>query len=460
MLTREVDVVVLGVGSAGSRAARVAAEAGARTVAIEAGARLGGLCILRGCMPTKTLLETAHRLFDIGEAGRFGIRAERPTLDFAAMMERTHQLVARFQRAKVASIESGPYELVRGAPRFVSTKAVEVEDTRFVAKAFVIATGSKPHPLPHEFDVRVLTSDDVFELEAPPKRVAVIGGGAVGVELATWFARIGTTTSLVNRSALLHRSDPELGRELARALEHEMDLLVPAEIVAARPDGDESIVTFADPQGGLHERRVDFVLNATGRVPDFDGLDIERLAPDFESDRRPLVDATFRTALPHVFLAGDVSGVHGILHEANREGEVAGRNAARVAGRLDGPLESLDERVPKMSVIFSDPPYATVGLSPSDCDRHGIPYRAADKRFAEQGRGIVHGAQFGAMRLVVHAEDRRVLGCQILGPRADDLIHVPAAMMSMQGTVDDLYRVPWYHPTLAEAFVEVCRALR
>ncbi len=474
---REVDVLVLGVGSAGSRAARAAREAGASTVAVEAGDELGGLCILRGCMPTKTLLETAHRVAEIRDARRFAIEVGAPHVDFEALMERTRALVARFQRAKVASITGGGFELVRGTPRFVSRNEVEVDGQRYRARAIVIATGSKTREIAGCHDARVLTSDDVFALSEAPGRVVVLGAGAVGLELATFLARMGTRVTLVNRSPIFGHQDEVFGRELRDALVEEMEVLVPARFVEARRDGSETLVrieiTSVEHAGAASssaasktiERPCDFVLNATGRVPSFDGLDVEAAGLAVE-DGRIAVDAFLRAGgeASTTLLAGDASDLHGILHEANREGEVAGRNAARLAGRLDGTLETLDPRVPAMSVVFSDPVYASVGLTPQDCERRGLRYRMAQKRFPEQGRGIVQGARFGGLRIVAALDSdnggRRLLGAQILGARADDLIHIPAAILTMGGSVDDLHRVPWYHPTLAEAFIEVTRALR
>ncbi|RMG07625.1 MAG: FAD-dependent oxidoreductase [Planctomycetota bacterium] len=454
-MSERYDVIVLGVGTAGSRAAATAARAGARVLAIEAGAELGGLCILRGCMPTKTLLETAHRLHEIRDAARFGIAAPPPRLDFGAMMRRTRRLVRRFQRAKVASIEGAGYELRRARARLLDPHTVEVEGERCAAKAIVLATGSRPRPLPFpvEEGTPVLTSDDLFALRAAPRRALVVGAGAVGLEFAQWLARCGSQVVLANRSPLLRRWDPELGQELARALGEELTVAAPlafeeisSEALRAR-DGLGREVRY--PVG-------DFVLNAVGRVPDLGGLGLEALGLD---PTAPSFDEHLRLGgLSHVFVAGDATGTRALLHEANREGAVAGANAALVA-RGEAPREVLDPTVPPLMVIFTDPPFACVGRTPQACEAEGIPYAVATKRFPQQGRGIVVGARHGLVRLLAEPGGGKLLGCQILGPRADDLIHVPAAVLTLGGTAGDLYRTPWYHPTLAEAFIEVARSL-
>ncbi len=454
------DVIVIGVGTAGSRAARAAHEAGARVLAIEGGERLGGLCILRGCMPTKTMLESAHRLSEARDGARFGLRGgEGVTLDFAAHLERTRGLVERFARAKVSSIESGGYELRMGRPRFRGPNELELDGERLTARAFVIATGSRTSPLPWAVPrgVRVLDSDDLFELEAPPARTIVFGAGAVGLEFAQWLARVGSRVTLVNRSALLSRSDPEAGSELCQALLEELDVLAPAEPEHFEAQRDGSvIVRVRDAKGAEHRVHADALLNATGRVPDVEGLALEALG--FGSDASPTGDDAMRTTLPHVFVAGDVAPDRPrILHEANVEGAIAGRNAARVALGTAGELERYPADLPRMEVIFTDPPFATVGATPVALrERRGV--RSATKRFPEQGRGIVMGARHGFVRFSADDEGR-LLGAQILGPRADDLIHLPGLAIRLGLRAEDLIAGPWYHPTLSEALLDVVRAL-
>jgi pyruvate/2-oxoglutarate dehydrogenase complex dihydrolipoamide dehydrogenase (E3) component len=293
----------------------------------------------------------------------------------------------------------------------------------------------------------------MFTLEAAPKRATVCGGGAVGLEFAQWLARMGTAVTLVIRSQLFHSWDVELGKELIRALSDEMTVLCPAAIQGLE-DGHMT-VKLGD---GTEERFElgEILLNATGRLPALDGLDLAAVGLDPKD--LGIDGARFQTKVPHVFIAGDATGDRAILHEANLEGEVAGRNAARVAsGSSD--LVTYDPDNPPLMAIFSDPPAASLGLSPQHCEAQGIAYESAIKHFPQQGRGIVVGAKYGFVRLVAEPNAGRILGCQMLGPRADDMIHIPAAVMRLGGTVAQMRNVPWYHPTLAEAFIEVTREL-
>ncbi len=461
------DVIVIGCGTAGSKAAATAHQLGARVLAVDGAQELGGLCILRGCMPTKTLLETAHRLHEIRDAARFGIRVGEPELDFAAHMERMRQLVARFQRAKVGSIERGGYELVRSYVQFVDPHTIEgtsgeLRGRRLTAKAFVVAVGSRVRafPIPYPEGVRLVDSDAMFQLEAAPESALVVGAGAVGLEFAQWLARCGTRVILASRSPLLHKLDHLMGEELTRALSREMELCVPAvpTRIEAAPGG-RARVTCRREDGGEAVHEVELILNATGRTPAFEGLNLAATGAEFDPDA---VDLSFRlqSTAPHLFVAGDATGGREILHEANLEGAVAGRNAAHVAlGGDAGELALYDEETPALEVIFTDPPVANVGSPPQELAASGVSFVEAVKRYPEQGRGIVMGAEFGMVRIVAEPGGGKLLGCQILGPRADDLIHIPATVIRMGGTVRDLYATPWYHPTLAEAFIEVCREL-
>ncbi len=220
------DVIVLGGGSAGTSAGRAAAMAGARTVVVNDG-ELGGLCILRGCMPTKAMLASAHVLHEAGRTEAFGVDLEgRVVPRFDRIMARKDRLVERFKRAKIAGIESQDYELLQGRASFEPGGGVAVNGRTLTARRYVIATGSAPlaPPVPGLEDVQYLTSDDVMKLETAPASLVVYGAGPIGLELAQFFARIGTDVLLVARSPLLHHYDLDCGAELARSLSSESHL--------------------------------------------------------------------------------------------------------------------------------------------------------------------------------------------------------------------------------------------
>lgn len=449
------DVIVLGGGSAGSSAAAAATRAGARTAMINDG-ELGGLCILRGCMPTKTLLATAHAVHEANHLEPLGARLEgRTVVDFDRVMRRKEEKVARFKRAKVRSVEASDYEVLSGRARFAAGGGVELDGRTLTAGRYVVATGSVPTilPIPGIDEVPMLTSDDVMRLTSQPRSLLVQGAGPIGLELAQFFARIGTEVLLVNRSPLLSRYDPSCGVELTRAFEEEarFDLVVPGCLEELRKDGDGLVARISNG-GTIREHRADALLMAAGRHAELEdlGLDHVGLSP---ADRCLEHDDAMRTANPDVYVAGDATGRDQILHVANEEGCVAGHNAA--VGR---PERHVDRSL-LMQVFFTDPPYAQVGMTEAQAREAGRDVVVGEACFPETGRAITMETRHGRWRLFADRADGEILGSAILGPRADDLVHLVTLMMRYGTKADEIPGLPWYHPTLSEVLLDVSRAV-
>ncbi len=447
------DVIVLGGGSVGSAAAAAASEAGARTAMINDG-ELGGLCLLRGCMPTKTMLASANAIHHANHLQPFGARLEgRAVADFARIMQRKDDVVARFQRAKIRSIEESGYEVIDARARFAQGGGLDLGHGKtLTAKRYVIATGSTPFslPLPGIDEVPVLNSDDVMQLRQQPRALLVLGAGATGLELAQFFARIGTEVLLVNRSPLLSHHDLDCGAELTRVLvdEPRMKLAVPGGIEQLRKDGAGLLAVIRDADG-RREFRADALLMAVGRRADLDGLGLQHVGLQLVDGRLEHYDA-MRTTHPDIYLAGDATGTNQILHIANEEGRTAGHNAAV------GKRERRIERERLMHVIFTDPPYAQVGLTADQATGNVAQGQA---RFPETGRAITMGVGHGVWKLLADAGTGRILGSCILGPHADDLIHLVSLMIHYGTKVSDIPALPWYHPTLPEVLLDLERDL-
>jgi pyruvate/2-oxoglutarate dehydrogenase complex dihydrolipoamide dehydrogenase (E3) component len=449
------DVIVLGGGSAGTSAARAATLAGARTAMVNDG-ELGGLCILRGCMPTKAMLASAHAAWEAAHTEPFGVRVEgRVTPDFARIMARKDALVARFQRAKISSIEQQGYEVIDGRAAFAPGGGVEVNGRRLTASRYVIATGSRPSipEIPGIEDVAVLTSDDVMKLASPPSSLIVYGAGVIGLEMSQFFARIGTDVLLVCRSPVMHHLDLECGAELTRALmaEPRLEHAIPATITGLRRQGNRIAATLTE---GARERveRAEAVLMATGRTAAVDDLGLANVGLDPVDGAIPC-DDSMRTAHPDVYVAGDATGTYQILHLANREGQVAGHNAA--VGRAE---KKIDYRL-KMTVIFTDPPLAHVGMTEPEIAASGREIEIGRARFPETGRAITMAVEHGLWKLFVDRTTCEILGSSIVGPRADDLIHLVSTLMHYRGGPEDIGEMPWYHPTLSEVMINLERDL-
>jgi pyruvate/2-oxoglutarate dehydrogenase complex dihydrolipoamide dehydrogenase (E3) component len=448
------DVIVLGGGSAGTSAARAATHAGARTLMINEG-ELGGLCILRGCMPTKAMLASAHAIDETRHLDGFGVRLEgRVVPDFARIMERREAQVRRFQRAKIRSVESQDYEVLFGRAGFAPGGGVDVDGRRLTARSYVIATGSVPAsiPIPGIEDVPVITSDDVMRLESQPGSLIVQGAGPIGLELAQFFARIGTRVMLVNRSPLLSHSDVECGQELRRALVDEpgFELAVPGRIERLRPSGAGLSATVLTERDESIEYEADALLMATGRWAALEDLGLEHVGLQ-PSNGRLEHDDTMRTGNPSIYVAGDATGSYQVLHLSNQEGSIAGHNAAG-----QKPRQQMDYRL-SMAVIFTDPPYATVGLNQTAATRSNRDVVVGRSLFPETGRAITMNARYGLWKLLADPSTGEILGSSILGPRADDLIHLISMAMVHRSTAEEICALPWYHPTLSEVILNVGR---
>jgi pyruvate/2-oxoglutarate dehydrogenase complex dihydrolipoamide dehydrogenase (E3) component len=446
------DVLVLGGGTAGSAAAEAAHQAGARVAMFNDG-ELGGLCILRGCMPTKTLLHAAHLAHQAGHSDTDGIRVKGAEVDFAAVMANKDAKVERFKRAKIDGIEQGGYEVIDARARFTGPDTVEAgsEAYRFTRGA-VITTGSKPSvpPIPGLDDVPYLTSDDVMRLTKRPDSILAMGSGAVGLELCQFLARMGTRVTLVSRRRVFEKIDPVLADEMEKILNSEpgLELIQPVRPVGVSRRAGK--VEFELEDG----RRVaaDALFLATGRSALLEGLGLSEAGVEVR-DGKVVCGDDMQTSNDRIFVAGDATGKEMILHIASQEGHVAGLNAA--SGEC---AERVDRRM-DMRAVFTDPPLAILGLTEPQARKQGRSIITSQILFPETGRAITQDVRHGLCKFVADAERGEILGAQILGPRADDLIHTLAAVLYYRGTAADMLSMPWYHPTLSEVFLSLAREI-
>ncbi len=452
---QDFDVLVLGGGTAGTAAAKAAALSGARTAMFNDG-ELGGLCILRGCMPTKTMLHAAHLRHEAEHHRTPGVAQGVLAADFAAVMRNKDEKVARFKSAKVAGIESGGYEVLEARARFAGADTVEAagKSYRFTRGA-VIAVGStitKPR-IPGLEDVPYWTSDDIMALTSCPESVAVIGSGAIGLELAQFLARMGTRVELISRRPVFTDWGATIAQEVAHALADEPNFTnhAPGAPAAIRKS-DGGVAVQIETKSGEKTIHARHLLVAAGRRTAVDGLDLGLAGVEMDG-RRVKAGPDMRTTNPKIFVAGDATGERLLLHVANWEGAAAGMGAAGVA-----EVAPVERRL-NMSVVFTDPPLATVGLTEEQAQAEGIDTIVAETRFAETGRAITMDVTHGVMRLVATADGGEVLGAQILGPRADDIIHAVSAVMYFHGTAKDMLAMPWYHPTLSEVLLGLAREI-
>ena len=457
------DVLVIGGGSAGTAAARTASQAGARTAMFNEG-ELGGLCILRGCMPTKTLLHSAHLAHHARHPGPSGIEATNPAIDFAQVMRNKAAKVQRFKDAKIQGIERGGYDVIDARARFAGPNRIVAAGRDYTfARGAVIAPGSVPHRphIPGIDSVAAWNSDDVMALTEQPRSVVVIGTGAIGLELAQFFARIGTTVQVVSRRPVSIDYGSLISEEMMRALRDEPNLTLwsPATPHAVRQNADGRIELEIETASEQKVLTADHLLLATGRGAATDDLDLEAAGVERDSRGQIVFDEAMRTSNPRVFAAGDATGRDQILHVANQEGVAAGHNAAHELASGNPEEHKVDRRL-NMEVTFTDPPLANLGETPETARKRGAVPVIATAHFPQTGRAITMDTAHGLWQMSADASSGQILGTQILGPRADDLVHTIAAVMHFRGTPDDLLAMPWYHPTLSEVVLNLARDLR
>lgn len=457
----EYEFVVIGGGSAGTAAAEEAVKLGHRRVLLVNDRELGGLCILAGCMPTKTLLQSAERLQDVYAAGRLGVDAPIVGVRIDAVQQRRRALVERFRGAKERSVAGAGYEVALGRARFesqtvVCITGVDGSERRVSARAFLVATGSRAvrPDVPGLAGTPYWTSQEALEASRVPETLAIVGGGAVALEFATFFAALGTRVTLLARSTLLD-ADERLAEVLAKNLaDVGVSVETGADVTHVAHDGERFAIEWF--QGESRESAsVERLLVATGRVPALEGLGLDAAGVEV-ADGRPVLDEHLCGTNGRVFFAGDATGEHLVLHVANAQARHVARNLARHA--RETRLARWEERVP-LQVVFAHPPFAACGLSAADARAAGLDIVTASRDFVHQGRGIVMDVPPGGgfVELVAERPSSRLLGCRIVGPRADDLVHVVALALHMGASARDLLASSWYHPTLSEVFLDLAR---
>jgi pyruvate/2-oxoglutarate dehydrogenase complex dihydrolipoamide dehydrogenase (E3) component len=445
---RKFDFVVIGGGSAGFNAAGAAAGLG-RSVAIVDGARrLGGLCILRGCMPSKTLIYVADALHQAQSAGTLGLRIPRAAADMKAVQARKRRIIGEFADHRRRQIEDGPFTVFRSQARFIDPRTIELGDGRRIrARHFLIATGSKVAvpPVPGLGDTPFWTSDDVLNLDFRPRSVLVLGCGVVACELAQFLNRIGARVTVIQRSPrILREHSAEASRVLQTAFRDEgIELFTDTRLQRVAHERGRVSATFAHG-GGTVVRRADHCLNALGRNPNTADLGLDAAGVRLHEDGRIAVNRWQQTGVPHIYAAGDCSGPVEIVHVAVEQGILAARHASGVKG-----LKPVDFGM-LMNVVFTDPAVASIGRLERDLDARGTRHLSASHPFNDHGKSILMEAGYGYVKVVAEPARGRILGAEIVGRDAGELIHCFSGPLAMRATVFDLLRAPWYHPTLAE----------
>lgn len=444
--TRQFDVVVIGGGS-GLTAAYFALQDD-KTVALvtDRPEAMGGTCVNFGCIPTKTLIQSAEVMKAIRNAEQFGIGLDQGSVrvDFPAIMRRMRE--ARAENAK------GPRQWVEdamtpfyGRARFVDEKLLEMEDgQRLTGDRIFIAAGARAAvpPINGLEDTGYWTNESVLELGQQPDSLIVIGGGYIGAELGHFFAALETEVTLINGSLPLLNEDEDVGKlftsEFGKAVR-----LVTGRAKCARAGNSRKAVVVEGEDGSTQEVTADEILVATGRRPNTDGLDLDATGIACNESGFIEVDDQLRTSRPDIYAYGDIIGQAMFKHTSSYEGELAYRNS-------QGARQKVSYRA-NPHAVFSDPQIGSVGLTEQECRRRKLDYKVAKKDYAEVAKGKIVGAPPGFAKLIVEEESERILGFHMIGPHAADLIHEVVVAMNASGGRAHLVRDTIHvHPTLPE----------
>ncbi len=442
------DFICIGGGSAGFNAARVAAGLGRKVAVIDGARQLGGLCILKGCMPSKTLLYSAEVLHSAQHASRFGLKVTGARADMKAVHARKKRIIADFAQYREKALEHGKFDLIRAHASFVDPHTLQLSDGRQVrGRYFLIGTGSKVSvpPVPGLATAKFWNSDDVLDLDFVPKSVIVLGGGIVASELTQFLVRMGTKVTLIQRSPNILRDHSEAASTVVQQalVDDGVELFAGTEIKQISHDRSGVTVRFVH-DGRTLTRKAAHGFNALGREPATATLDLALAGVKTRANGQIITNRWQQTSAPHIYAAGDCAGPHEIVHLAIAQGELAARHSAGVK-----KLKPVDYSL-LLNVVFTDPQLATIGTPERELDEQGVKYLSASYPFNDHGKSILMEANYGFVKVLAEPKRGRILGAEIVGKDAGELIHCFSTALAMRATVHDMLRAPWYHPTLAE----------
>ncbi len=442
MQERRVDVAILGSGSAGLYALGQVRSAGKSFVLINGG-QTGTTCARVGCMPSKALIQAAEDYHRLAILERYGVEGqERLTLDTAETLEHVQDLRDTFvERVRSNSTDKMPEErFISGYARFIEPHILEVDGQRIRADKIIIATGSTPI-VPAEWKElgdSIITTDDIFELEELPQSLAVIGLGAIGLELGQSLARLGVDlTGFDILDTIAGISDPEVAQVAIKVIGRELPLHLGAAAEISR-EGEQLRVS-----AGEQTAVVDRVLASLGRRPNLQKLVLENSGLELDERGIPLFNPnTMQCGDSHIFIAGDVNGERQLLHEAGDEGRIAGHNACQQSA------EPFQRKTP-LGIVFCDPNIASVGARWSELDPATTAVGKVD--FAPVGRALIMGRNRGVIRLYADKISGHLLGAEMFCARAENLAHLLAWSIQQKMRVGEMLQMPFYHPVLEEA---------
>nr|WP_315029825.1 dihydrolipoyl dehydrogenase [uncultured Chryseobacterium sp.] len=450
------DIAVIGSGPGGYVAAIRSAQLGYKTVIIEKYDTLGGTCTNVGCIPTKALLDSTHHYFEAQNSfNEHGIKLDSIGLDFSQMYRRKSEVVSKNTDGLNFLMNKNKITRLRGTASFINNSIIKVvnetESIDITAKNYILATGSKPSTIPGvEIDKKkIITSTEALSLKEKPKSMIIIGGGVIGVEMASIFNRIGTRVTILEYADnLIATMDHELGKSLQRILKKEgIDIRLNQAVYKTENSGSDARVFFKDKKGNENELEADYVLVAVGRSPYVKNLGLENTGVQLDHRGFIKVDENNCTSVSNIYAIGDVIGGAMLAHKAEEEGVFV---AETINGQKKHQIHY--NRIP--SVVYTWPEVASVGYTEEYLKNNNIPYNIGKFPFSASARARASMDTDGFAKVLVDPKYGEVLGVHVIGARAADLIAQGVIAQEYEVTAEDMFRISYAHPTYSETLKE------
>jgi dihydrolipoamide dehydrogenase len=444
------EIVVIGAGPGGYAAAFRAADLGKKVVLIDKEAQLGGVCLNKGCIPSKALLHIAKVMTDARNLGDAGIRFTKPRVDLEKVREWKNSVVNQLTSGIAQLAKARKVQTIQGTAQFYNENNLKIEtidgELMLSFKQAIVATGSRSVVVPNfpNDHPGIINSTTALELASIPKRLLVIGGGYIGLEMGTIYKALGSKVSVVEMlDTLLPGADQDLVRILQRRLKADFEEILLNSMVSRIDPNDKGTLSVKIDTGETSATKVyDTVLVAVGRLPNTNAIGLENTGVELTDRGLIIVDKRQRTSVKNIFAIGDVTGDPMLAHKATHEGKIAAEVIAGLPAAFDA------RAIP--AVIFTDPEIAWAGLTETEAKAKNIPYEKGEFPWAASGRSLAIGQKLGKTKLLFDPDSNQVLGIGIVGPSAGDLISEGSLAIEMGADAEDLGLTIHPHPTLSE----------
>ena len=441
---KKFEVVVIGAGPGGYQTALELGKKGIKTLLIEkAKEKVGGVCLNVGCVPTKSYLESASFASRVVHFQEMGLDLAYNGLNLQELKEKTIALKTELRTGVLWTLEQSKVETLYASARFVDSRTIEADGERIEFEKCVIATGSRVRELPQlPLDSkRIIFSSDVFELNALPKSIAIIGAGAIACEFASFFNAFGVKVHLIGRSErLLSKEDVDVSKALTRVFKRSGIEVSTSMNVLKSEVGEDSVKLSFD--GDKEELEVELVLNAAGRVPNCDALNLEKAGVVRNEKGYVKISPSFETSQKNIFAIGDCVETPAFAHTAYSEAKIVAYNIINDASKINAHVSP--------STIFTNPQCASFGLKESQAKERGLEYEVKKAYFKANAKAKIHGDDSGFAKAIIDSKSGLILGASVLGTGATEIIHELLAAMENGVTLEELKSVTHSHPTISE----------